>query len=347
MGMQENLDQSSLYNLAPDAKTPHTVTMVEAVNFALHRAMTADPNVVVLGEDVATNGGVFRATVGLKDRFGCKRVMDTPLAETLIAGISVGMAAQNLRPVAEIQFMGFIYATIEHMVSHAARLRNRTRGRLTCPMVLRAPYGGGIHAPEHHSESTEALFAHIPGLRVVIPSSPTRAYGLLISAIEDPDPVVFLEPKRIYRMVKQKIYDDGVGLPLDTCYTLKQGADITLISWGAMVHETLQAAEILQQQNISAEVIDVATLSPMDTDTLIASVEKTGHAVVIQEAAKHCSVASEIAATLHERAFDALKAPVARITGYDTPMPYFKQENLYMPTVHDIVSSVKQTLGAA
>lgn len=344
MGVQENLDNANGFSLSPDTQTPHTVTMVEAINLALHRAMISDENVVVLGEDVATNGGVFRATVDLKERFGCKRVMDTPLAETLISGVSVGMAAQGLRPVAEIQFMGFIYAAVEHLISHAARLRNRTRGRLTCPMVLRAPYGGGIHAPEHHSESTEALFAHIPGLRVVIPSSPTRAYGLLMSAIEDPDPVVFLEPKRIYRMTKQEIYDDGVGLPLDTCYTLRQGSDITLISWGAMIHETLQAADTLKQQNISAEVIDVATISPMDTDTLVASVEKTGHAVVIQEAPKHCGVASEIAATLHEQAFKALKAPVGRVTGFDTPMPYFKQENVYMPSVDDIVNTSLRTL---
>lgn len=345
MGMQEDLNTNNMHALTPDSETSHVVTMVEAINMALHRAMASDDNVVVLGEDVATNGGVFRATVDLKDRFGCKRVMDTPLAETLIAGISVGLAAQNLRPVAEIQFMGFIYAAVEHLVSHAARLRNRTRGRLTCPMVLRAPYGGGIHAPEHHSESTEAIFSHIPGLRVVIPSSPTRAYGLLISAIEDPDPVLFLEPKRIYRMVKQEIYDDGIGLPLDTCFTLRQGSDITLISWGAMVHETLLAADQLEQQNISAEVIDVATLSPMDTDTLVASVEKTGNAVVIQEAPKHCGVASEITATLHEQAFNALKAPVARVTGLDIPMPYFKQEQIYMPSVDDIVKASQKTLG--
>ena len=346
MGMQEPMDQSQLHPMEPDTKTLHVVTMVEAINMALHRAMSADPSVVVLGEDVATNGGVFRATVDLKQRFGCKRVMDTPLAETLIAGISVGMAAQNLRPVAEIQFMGFIYAAVEHMVSHAARLRNRTRGRLHCPMVLRAPYGGGIHAPEHHSESTEALFAHIPGLRVVVPSSPTRAYGLLISAIEDPDPVVFLEPKRVYRMVKQEIFDDGVGLPLDTCYTLKQGNDITLISWGAMVHETLQAAQQLEQKGYSVEVIDVATLSPMDTDTLVASVEKTGRALVIQEAARHGGIASEICATLQEQAFRHLKAPVARVTGFDIPMPYFKNEHIYMPTVDDIVAKAITVLEA-
>ncbi len=346
MGMHEQIAGLNQPQNGEPARTPQVVTMIEAINLALHRAMAADPNVVVLGEDVATNGGVFRATVGLKQRFGHKRVLDTPLAETLIAGISVGMAAQQLRPVAEIQFMGFIYATLEHMISHAARLRNRTRGRLSCPMVLRAPYGGGIHAPEHHSESTEALFCHIPGLRVVVPSSPTRAYGLLLSAIEDPDPVVFLEPKRVYRMVRQEIYDDGVGLPLDTCYTLRQGEHLTLISWGAMVHETLAAAEQLQHQGISAEVIDVATLSPLDMETLVASVQKTGRALVIQEAAGHCGVAAEISARLQEQAFSSLRAPVARLTGFDIPMPYLRRENLYMHQAGDIVQAAVNLLEA-
>jgi 2-oxoisovalerate dehydrogenase E1 component beta subunit len=344
MGIQEQIKAQAVNASASHTDTPQVVTMIEAINLAMHRAMDTDPNVVVLGEDVGTNGGVFRATVGLKERFGCKRVMDTPLAESLIAGISIGMAAQKLRPVSEIQFMGFIYATVEHIVSHAARLRNRTRGRLSCPMVLRAPYGGGIHAPEHHSESTEALFAHIPGLRVVIPSSPTRAYGLLLSAIEDPDPVIFLEPKRIYRMVKQEIYDDGVGLPLDTCYTLKQGNDITLISWGAMVHETQQAAALLQQQGISAEVIDVASVSPLDKDTLVASVQKTGHCVIVQEAAKHCGIAAEISASIQEQAFSSLQAPITRVAGFDIPMPYFQLENIYMTTAQDIVKAAKETL---
>jgi len=336
--------QNALHQNAAIASNTHKVTLVEAVNLALHRMMKEDPDVVVLGEDIATNGGVFRATLGLKEQFGCKRVMDTPLAETLIAGVAVGMASQGLKPVAEIQFMGFIYATLEHMIDHAARMRNRTRGRLTCPMVLRAPYGGGIHAPEHHSESTEALFAHIPGLRVVIPSSPARAYGLLISAIQDPDPVVFLEPKRIYRMNAQDVIDNGEGLPLDTCFTLREGTDITLISWGAMIKETLEAAEQLQQQNISAEVIDVATISPLDIDTLLLSIEKTGRCVIIQEAARSCSVSSDISAQLSEQGLLYLQAPIQRVTGYDIPMPYFKNEHLYMPTTHDILSAAKKAL---
>lgn len=322
----------------------HEITMVEAVNLALRRALTDNPDVVILGEDVGTNGGVFRATEGLKRDFGFKRVMDTPLAESMIAGISVGMATQGLRPVAEIQFMGFIFAAIEQIVCHAARMRNRTRGRLSCPLVIRAPFGGGIQAPEHHSESTEALFAHIPGLRVVIPSSPARAYGLLLSAIQCPDPVLFLEPKRIYRMVRQRVKDSGEGLPLDTCFTLRQGSDVTLVSWGAMMHETLQAAQVLAGDGIEADVIDLATISPMDFATICRSVKRTGRCVVVQEAARNGGVASEISARLAEEALPWLRAPVQRVTGYDATMPYPRNEHLYLPTVADIVFATRKTL---
>ena len=228
------------------------VAMVEAVTMALAWELEHDESVVILGEDVGINGGVFRATAGLAQRCGEHRVIDTPLAETMIAGLTVGMATQGMKPVAEAQFMGFIYPMLDHILSHAGRMRHRTRGRLTCPMVLRAPYGGGIHAPEHHSESTEALFAHMPGVRVVIPSSPSRAYGLLLAAIREPDPVVFLEPKRIYRLNKEEVEDDGEELPLDVCYVLRDGSDVTLVTWGAMVKETLEAAEKLAAQGISA-----------------------------------------------------------------------------------------------
>src|SRR5438876_4715018 len=245
------------------------VTLVEAVNLALARAMEDDPDVVVLGEDVGINGGVFRATVGLQSRFGPERVLDTPLAELLISGLCVGMAAQGLKPVGEIQFMGFLYPCIDQLVNHASRIRNRTQGRLTCPMVLRTPHGAGIRAPEHHSESTEAMLAHIPGLRVVIPSSPGRAYGLLLAAIRDPDPVVFLEPTRLYRAAREEIEDDGAALPLDRCFVLREGTDITLVSWGAMTKETLAAAEALGEEGVSAEVIDVATLKPLETDSIL------------------------------------------------------------------------------
>ncbi|MDC0662721.1 alpha-ketoacid dehydrogenase subunit beta [Marinobacter sp. SS21] len=320
------------------------VTLVEAVNMALAWEMAHDEDVVVLGEDVATNGGVFRATVGLKDRFGYKRVMDTPLAENLIAGTAVGMAVQGLKPVAEFQFMGFIYAGMDQIICHAARMRNRTRGRLHCPLVYRAPFGGGIHAPEHHSESTEALFAHIPGLRVVIPSSPQRAYGLLLASIRDPDPVIFLEPKRIYRAVTQAVDDNGEALPLDTCFTLREGDDVTLISWGASIMETLEAAVRLAEQGVSAEVIDVASISPLDRETLLCSVAKTGRAVIVHEACRNGGVGAEIAASLAEAAFLDLQAPIVRVTGYDTVMPYYRNEQAYLPQVADILHAVEQVI---
>ncbi len=320
------------------------VTLVDAVTMALARALQTDEEVVVLGEDVGVNGGVFRATDGLQKRFGAERVVDTPLAELAIAGIAVGMAAQGLRPVAEIQFMGFIYPTIDQIISHATRLRYRTRGRLSCPMVLRAPFGGGIHAPEHHSESTEAMFAHIPGLRVVIPSSPLRAYGLLLSAIRDPDPVVFLEPKRIYRVVKQEVADDGAEQPLDVCFTLREGRDVTLVTWGAMVKETLAAADALAQENKSAEVIDVATLKPLDMATILTSVEKTGRCVIVHEAAYTGGFGAEIAARLAEQGLLSLLAPVERVTGYDTIMPLLRLEESYIPTVERVLAAARRAI---
>lgn len=323
------------------------ITLLEAVNLALHRAMVEDDNVVMLGEDIGVNGGVFRATQGLRERFGFKRVLDTPLAEAMIAGVSVGMAAQGLKPVMEIQFLGFIYAAMEHLVSHASRLRNRTRGRLSCPLVVRSPMGAGIRAPEHHSESTEALFAHIPGLRVLVPSSPARAYGLLLAAIDDPDPVIFLEPTRLYRMNPQVVVDDGQRLPLDSCFTLREGQDITLISWGGSVHETLQAAAQLEQRGVSVEVIDVACLKPLDLDTLEASVRKTGRAVIIHEAPRSCGVGAEIAASLYERALLDLQAPILRVTAPDIPPPLYRLESLYIPSVDDILLACDNTLSYA
>ncbi|MGD9291887.1 MAG: alpha-ketoacid dehydrogenase subunit beta [Gammaproteobacteria bacterium] len=322
------------------------VTLIEAITRALAHEMERDESVIILGEDVGVNGGVFRATAGLQERFGADRVMDTPLAESMIAGLSVGMASQGMKPVAEIQFMGFIYPTVDQMINHAGRLRHRTRGRLTCPMVLRAPFGGGIHAPEHHSESTEALFAHMPGVRVVIPSSPARAYGLLLASIRNPDPVVFLEPKRIYRLQKQEVSDDGQALPLDVCYTLREGDDVTLVTWGAMIFETLKAAEQLAQEDISCEVIDVATVSPVDMETILESVEKTGRLVIVHEAARSCGVGAEIAAEVAEKGIYDLEAPVQRVTGYDTVMPLFRMEYQYLPSVQRIVDAVRRTLEA-
>lgn len=320
------------------------ITLVDAVNQALAYEMQHDENVIVFGEDVAKNGGVFRATVGLLEQFGPERVLDTPLAESMIAGMTIGMATQGLRPVAEFQFMGFIYSGYDHMISHASRLRNRTRGRLQCPLVYRAPYGGGIHAPEHHCESTEAIFAHIPGMRVVIPSSPARAYGLLLASIRSNDPVLFLEPKRIYRLVKQNVPNNGEALPLDQCFVLREGSDVTLITWGAMTHETNKAADKLAQQGISAEVIDVATIKPLDINTLLNSVEKTGRCVIVHEAARFCGVGAEISAQLNEYALDSLLAPIQRVTGYDTVMPYFQLEKKYMPSTQDVLDAVNTVM---
>lgn len=320
------------------------VTLVEAVNLALARAMADDSQVLVLGEDVGANGGVFRATQGLLARFGAERVRDTPLAEAAIAGISVGLAAQGFRPVAEIQFDGFMLPAIDQMASHASRLRTRTRGRLTCPMVLRAPYGGGIHAPEHHSDSVETYFANIPGLRVVIPSSPQRAYGLLLSAIRDPDPVVFLEPKRLYRALKEQVEDDGKGLPLDTSFTLRAGTDVTLVSWGAMLSETLAAADVLAGEGTSAEVIDVATLKPLDAAPILRSVERTGRCVIVHEAPLTGGFGGEIAARIAEHALLSLLAPIRRVTGLDCVMPLPRLETHYMPSVERIVAAAQDVM---
>ena len=316
------------------------ITLIEAVNQALHYEMGRDDDVVVLGEDVGVNGGVFRATVGLNEKFGKDRVIDTPLSEQMISGMAVGMAAQGLKPVAEFQFLGFIYPGFDHIINHASRLRNRTRGRLTCPVVYRAPYGAGIHAPEHHSESTEALFAHIPGLRVVIPSSPARAYGLMLAAIRDPDPVIFLEPKRIYRMHKQQVPDNGEALPLDRSFILREGSDITLVSWGAMIHETLLSAKKLAEEGVEAEVIDLATIKPLEMGTILNSVEKTGRCVIIHEAARTCGVGAEVAAQIAEKGLMSLLAPVKRVTGFDVVVPYLQLEKYQLPDVDRILNAV-------
>jgi pyruvate dehydrogenase E1 component beta subunit len=317
------------------------ITLVEAITLALGYEMQADTNVIVMGEDVGKDGGVFRATLGLLDKFGPERVLDTPLAESMIGGLAVGMAVRGLKPVAEFQFMGFMYPAFDQIVNHAARIRNRTRGRMSCPIVFRTPYGAGIRAPEHHSESTEAYFAHTPGLRVVVPSSPARAYGLLLAAIRDPDPVIFLEPSRLYRYAKQEVKNDGKALPLDVCFTLRTGEDVTLISWGAMIKETLEASAILHQQHgISVEVIDVATIKPLDINTILQSVERTGRCVVIHEAPSTCSVGADIVAQIAEKALFSLKAPPIRVSGFDTIVPYARMERLYLPSVERITDAV-------
>jgi len=323
------------------------ITLIEAITQALAYEMKHDDTVVVLGEDVGVNGGVFRATAGLQQTFGSERVLDTPLDETTIAGLTVGMASQGMRPVAEAQFDGFMYPMVDFLVCHAARMRYRTRGRLTCPMVLRVPWGGGIRAPEHHSEANEAIFTNVPGLRVLLPSSPQRAYGLLLAAIRDPDPVIFMEPKRIYRQYKEEVPDDGEALPLDVCFVLRDGSDVTLVTWGSQVKETLEAADALAKEGISAEVIDVATLTPLDFDTIKESVQKTGRCVIVHEAPRTAGFGAEIAARIAEECLYELLAPVQRVTGYDTHIPLFRLEMKYLPSVEKIVAAAKRTLAAS
>jgi pyruvate dehydrogenase E1 component beta subunit len=323
------------------------ITLIEALTQAMAYEMRRDPSVLVLGEDVGINGGVFRATSGLIQEFGPDRILDTPLDETTIAGLTVGLAAQGMKPIAEAQFDGFMYPMVDHIICHAARLRYRTRGRMSCPMVLRVPWGGGIRAPEHHSEANEAIFTNVPGLRVVMPSSPQRAYGLLLAAIRDPDPVIFFEPKRIYRQYKEEVPDDGEALPLDVCFVLRDGSDVTLVTWGSQVKETLEAADALAKDGISAEVIDLATVKPLDFDTIHESVKKTGRCVIVHEAPRTAGFGAEIAAQLAEKAMYDLVAPVERVTGYDTHIPLFRLEMKYLPSVEKIVAASKRTLAAS
>jgi pyruvate dehydrogenase E1 component beta subunit len=321
-----------------------TLTMVEAVRLALARAMAEDPSVLVLGEDVGRDGGVFRATEGLLARFGAERVLDTPLAEAGIAGLAVGLAAQGFRPVAEIQFSGFLYPAIDQLANHAGRLRTRTRGRLTCPLVMRAPNGGGIRAVEHHSESPEAMVAHIPGLRVVVPAGARQAYGLLLAAIRDPDPVVFLEPTRLYRQSKDAVEDDGAALPLDRCFIARPGRDVTLVAWGALVRECLAAAETLARGGIDAEVVDVATLRPLDADTILASVARTGRCVIAQEAPLTGGFGGEIAARIAERGLLQLVAPIERVAGWDIVMPLARLEQHDLPDAARIAAAAQRAM---
>ncbi|MCC7427600.1 MAG: alpha-ketoacid dehydrogenase subunit beta [Alphaproteobacteria bacterium] len=320
------------------------LTLVQSVNLALARAMADDPRVLVLGEDVGIDGGVFRATDGLLARFGPERVLDTPLAELGIAGLAVGLAAQGFRPVAEIQFSGFVYPCIDQIMNHAARLRTRTHGRLSCPMVLRMPAGGGIRAVEHHSECPEAMFAHMPGLRVVVPASPARAYGLLLAAIRDPDPVIFLEPTRLYRAVREEVADDGAALPLDRAFSLRPGADITLIAWGGMVPEALAAAETLAAEGIDAGVIDLATLKPLDMETVLAEVARTGRCVIVQEAPVSGGLGAEVAAGIAERGLDQLLAPIRRLAPPDVVVPAPRLETAYLPDAARIAAAARETM---
>jgi pyruvate dehydrogenase E1 component beta subunit len=306
--------------------------------------MERDPAVVILGEDVGREGGVFRVTDGLQARFGSERVFDTPLAESGIVGTAFGMAVKGLRPVAEIQFEGFLAPAMDQIMSHIARIRTRSRGRFTSSLVIRTPFGGGIHAPEHHSDSPEAIFIHTPGLKVVIPSSPYDGKGLIKAAIRDADPILFFEPKRIYRAIKEEVPDEDYTVPIGKAKVVREGNDITLISWGAMVRESLRAAEMADKEGIKAEVIDLRTLSPMDEETFLESVRKTGRAVVIQEAPRTCGLGAEVCARIQETSLLSLEAPVERITGFDTVVPLLKLENHYLPSPERIVRGIRKVM---
>lgn len=315
------------------------LNMVQAINLALKEEMQRDNSVVMLGEDVGRDGGVFRTTEGLYNEFGAERVIDTPLSESGIIGAAVGMAVYGLKPVAEIQFMGFIYAAIDQIFSHAARIRYRSRGRYTCPVVIRAPYGAGVKALELHSESTEAFFCHMPGIKVVIPSTPYHAKGLLSSSIRDPDPVIFLEAMRLYRLFKEDVPEGDYTIPLGKARIVQDGKDVTVISWGSMLQRTLQAVE-----GYDAEVIDIMTLQPFDEETVLNSVKKTGRVVIVHEAPKTCGFGAELSATIAEEAILYLKAPILRVTGYDVIVPLPKLEDYYLPSVERIRKALDETL---
>ena len=320
------------------------MNIVEAVNAAMRVEMERDKRVMVIGEDVGRSGGVFRATEGLQELFGEDRVVDTPLSESGIVGSAIGLAMFGMRPIAEIQFMGFIYPAFDQIISHAGRIRNRTRGKFHVPLVVRAPYGGGIHAPEHHSESTEAIFAHTPGVKVVIPSNPCDAKGLLISAIRDPDPVIFLEPKRIYRAIKAEVPDGDYTVPIGEAEIVREGEHLTIVAWGAMIPTCLETLEILTSEGVDAELIDVRSITPLDLDTIVESVKKTGRLVVVHEAPKTCGFGAEIVALINEKAFLHLSAPPLRVTGFDTVMPLPRAEHLYLPDSKRISATVRRVM---
>lgn len=321
-----------------------TESLAKAVNGALATALDKDDRVILLGEDIGRTGGVFRITDGLRDRFGPDRVFDTPVAESGIVGAAFGMAIAGMRPVAEMQFMGFSYPAYDQIINHVSRIRNRTVHRFTAPMVIRVPYGGGIGAAEHHSESAEAIYAHIPGLKVVVPSTPTDAKGLLLAAIEEPDPVLYLEPIRLYRAVKEEVPADYFTTEIGPVRVEREGEDLTLIAWGAMMKETRTAASLLGEEGVSVEVLDLRTLSPLDADGIITSVVKTGRAIIIHEAPRTGGLGGEIAALIAERALYSLQAPVRRVTGWDTVFPLKRSEDHYLPSVDRIVKTAREVL---
>jgi pyruvate dehydrogenase E1 component beta subunit len=319
------------------------LTLVDAINEALYQEMERDERVVCLGEDVGLNGGVFRVTDGLQKRFGADRVVDTPLAESGIMGTAIGLAMGGMRPIPEIQFEGFLGPAYDQLTNHAARYRTRSRGAITVPLTLRVPVGGGIHAPELHSDSPESIYAHTPGLKVVMPCTPYDAKGLLLSAIRDPDPVVFFEPKRVYRSYREHIPEVEYTIPIGQAKVVSEGTDITVISWGASVFECLAALDKLPE-DVSAELIDLRTIYPIDQDTLIQSVQKTGRCVIVHEAPKTCGMGAEISSIIQEHCFLSLQAPVQRVAGFDTVMPYYKLELDYLPNAERIGEAIMRTL---
>jgi pyruvate dehydrogenase E1 component beta subunit len=320
------------------------LNMVEAINLALREELESDSRVVILGEDVGKEGGVFRVTDGLQQKFGGDRVVDTPLAELGIVAVAFGMAVYGIRPIAEIQFEGFLYPCLDQINNHIGRIRNRSRGRFTCPLVIRVPYGGGIHAPEHHSDSPEAILAHIPGIKVVIPATPYEAKGLVLSAIRDSDPVIFMEPKRIYRAIREEVPEGDYTIPLGKARLVQEGKDVTVVAWGAMVREVLNAAEQLKGDKIDLEIIDLRTISPIDVETIITSIRKTGRGVIVHEAPKTCGLGAEIIALINEKALLSLQAPIERVTGFDIPVPLMKTEHYYLPNPKRIVMAVKKVM---
>ncbi len=320
------------------------INMVQALNQAMAQEMERDERVLIMGEDVGINGGVFRITEGLIDIFGESRVIDTPLAESAIVGAAIGMAAYGLYPVVEIQFMGFMYLAYNQILAHAARLRNRSRGKYSMPIVIRIPYGAGVRALEHHSESTEAIFCLIPGLKVVVPSTPYDAKGLLISSIRDEDPVIFLEPKKIYRAGKQEVPEENYEVPLGKAKIVREGEHLTIVAWGAMMPVAQKASEMIEKSGVFPEVIDLRTLSPLDYQTIIKSVKKTGRALIVHEAPKTCGLGAEIAALINEKALLNLQAPVMRVTGYDITVPLLKSEHYYYPSPERVLYNIKKIM---
>jgi pyruvate dehydrogenase E1 component beta subunit len=320
-----------------------TINIVQAVNQALKEEMRRDDRIVVLGEDVGRDGGVFRATEGLYDEFGPERVMDTPLAESGIIGTAIGMAIYGLNPVPEIQFLDFIYPAFDQIVTNLAKLRYRSGGQYSCHLVVRAPYGGGIKGGHYHSQSSEAYFTHTAGLKVVIPSNPYDTKGLLLSSLRDPDPIIFLEPKRIYRAVKGEIPEADYTVPIGKARVAREGRDVSIFAYGAMLHVALEAAEATSKNGIEAEVVDLRTLVPLDVETVIASVQKTGRVVIVHEAPKTSGFGAEISALIAERAIEYLKGPVLRVTGFDTPFPYTLEE-YYLPSVPRILKAVDKIM---